>query len=398
MSAPQREIILGVGGGIAAYKACDLLRRLLDEGFAVTVIPTPSSLNFVGKATWEALSGRAVTTEVWEMVDQVRHVSLAATADAIIIAPATADLIARLAHGRADDLLTNTVLASKAPCLVVPAMHTAMWENAATAANIETLRARGFSILEPVEGALTSGDIGKGRFPETRKIIEHFTSTVLIPQDLLGVKVLISAGGTREAIDPVRYIGNRSTGKQGIAIAEAAHARGAEVTIVLANSTLTTHPGIERIDVESVSEMKTALEQRFSESDLLFMAAAISDARPAQRAAQKIKKENLTTIELTENEDVLATLSANKSHQIVVAFAAETDHDSVDQARAKMERKGADVIYLNNVSDGAIFGSEETSGSVIDSVGVIESFSHVSKAVVAHSLINSAISKFHKLN
>lgn len=397
MSAPTREIVLGVGGGIAAYKACDLLRRLQELGFSVTVVPTPSSLNFVGKATWEALSGRKVTTDVWESVEEVRHVSLARDAEAIIIAPATADLIARIAAGRADDLLTNTVLASTAPILIVPAMHTAMWENPATQANIETLRNRGIDVLEPVEGALTSGDIGKGRFPETVDILRRFTGHTLVPQDLLGKKVLVSAGGTREAIDPVRFIGNRSTGIQGIAIAEAARVRGAEVSLVIANSALPSNPKISRIDVESVAEMKIALESHFASTDYLFMSAAVSDARPVHIAAEKIKKADFQSIELVENIDVLKAITANKSQQLVVAFAAETDSDSIAEAQAKMARKGADVIYLNNVSGGAIFGATSTSGSIIDATGVVQEFTDITKENLAHALLNHAIIVRNKL-
>lgn len=397
MSAPTREIILGVGGGIAAYKACDLLRRLQDSGFTVTVVPTPSSLNFVGKATWEALSGRMVTTEVFEEVDQVRHISLARIAEAIVIAPATADLIARIAAGRADDLLTNVILASQAPILVVPAMHPAMWFNAATQANILTLRSRGIDVLEPVEGALTSGDVGKGRFPSTQEIIERFTNTTLRPQDLLGKRVLISAGGTREAIDPVRFIGNRSTGRQGIALAEAALARGAEVTLVVANSALETHPQIQRVDVESVAQMQSAITAHFAATDFLFMSAAISDARPIEVATEKIKKANFSHIALTENPDVLAEVSAKKSQQVIIAFAAETDATSTGAAQAKMARKGADLIFLNNVSGGAIFGDSHTSGEIIDSSGILESVKDVSKEYLAHALINHAITHAHKL-
>ena len=397
MSAPQREVILGVGGGIAAYKACDLLRRLRDLGYLVTVVPTPSSLNFVGKATWEALSGRQVTTDVFESVDQVRHVSLARTAEAIIIAPATADLIARIAAGRADDLLTNVILASTAPILVVPAMHPAMWFNEATQRNISTLRSRGIDVLEPAEGALTSGDIGKGRFPDTAAIVERFTENTLREKDLLGVKVLVSAGGTREVIDPVRFIGNKSSGRQGIAIAEAARSRGADVTLVIANSEIDTHPSIHRIDVSSVLQLSQALSENFQSTNLLFMAAAISDARPAVQSERKIKKDQLHSIALVENPDVLAELSRNKTNQVIVAFAAETDGDQVATALAKMSRKGADLIYLNDVSDGAIFGSDETSGAIIDSSGVIESLARVSKDSLAHTLINHAQSKSNKL-
>jgi phosphopantothenoylcysteine decarboxylase/phosphopantothenate--cysteine ligase len=397
MAAPTREVILGVGGGIAAYKACDLLRRLQDSGFAVTVIPTPSSLNFIGSATWEALSGRTVTTQVFESVDQVRHVSLAKLAEAIVIAPATADLIARIAQGRADDLLTNVLLASDAPILIVPAMHPNMWFNAATQANIETLKSRGIDVLEPVEGALTSGDIGKGRFPETHQIIERLTEQTLAPQDLAGKKVTVTAGGTREAIDPVRFIGNLSTGKQGIAIAEAAVARGADVTLIIANSDLPAHSKIKRVSVQSVSQMQRALADEFPSTDFLFMSAAISDARPAQQSSEKIKKQELKTIELIENPDLLSALTANKSHQFVVAFAAETDGNTIEIAQEKLRRKGADLIYLNNVSGGAIFGSSQTSGTIIDDSGVIESFIDISKEKLAHSLINHALKRAHQL-
>ena len=397
MAAPTREVILGVGGGIAAYKACDLLRRLQDSGFAVTVVPTPSSLNFIGSATWEALSGRPVTTQVFESVDQVRHVSLAKLADVIIIAPATADLIARIAQGRADDLLTNIVLASDVPILIVPAMHPNMWFNAATQANIETLKSRGIDVLEPVEGALTSGDVGKGRFPETQQIIERFTQQTLAPQDLAGRKVTVTAGGTREAIDPVRFIGNLSTGKQGIAIAEDAAARGADVTLIIANSDLPVHSKVHRIDVQSVGQMQVALNNAFSDTDILFMSAAISDARPAQQSSEKIKKQDLKSLELIENPDLLSTLTANKLQQFVVAFAAETDANSIELAQEKMRRKGADLIYLNNVSGGAIFGSSQTSGTIIDDSGVIESFTDISKEKLAHSLINHALKRAHQL-
>jgi len=245
MQVNSREIILGVGGGIAAYKSCDLLRRLLDLGHHVTVVPTPSSLNFVGKATWEALSGRSVTTEVFESVEEVRHISLAKKSDFIVISPATADLIARLASGRADDLLTNVVLASTSEILLVPAMHPQMWSNSATLANVQTLRQRGIHIMEPAVGALTSGDIGKGRLPETHEIIAEIESLLSSANDFAGRKILITAGGTREPIDPVRFIGNRSSGKQGYAIAREAARRGAKVSLIAANSQLPDMDGVE---------------------------------------------------------------------------------------------------------------------------------------------------------
>jgi len=397
MSAPTREIILGVGGGIAAYKACDLLRRLQERGFAVTVVPTPSSLNFVGRATWEALSGREVTTSVFESVDQIRHVSLAKAAEAIVIAPATADLIARIAVGRADDLLTNVVLASTAPILIVPAMHPAMWFNEATQFNIATLRARGIDVLEPVEGALTSGDIGKGRFPETSEIIERFTSKTLREKDLDGVKILVTAGGTREAIDPVRFIGNKSTGKQGVAIAEVCLSRGAEVTLIIANSEIPVDPKIKRVDVSSVLEMSVALDAEFKEANILFMAAAISDVRPENQSTEKIKKGDFRQINLVQNPDLLADLHADGLQKVIVAFAAETDEITVVAAQEKMKRKSADLIFLNNVSDGKIFGSPRTSGLIIDETGVLEEVDDVSKDILAQSLLNQAITKLNKL-
>lgn len=392
MSARRGEIILGIGGGIAAYKSTDLLRRLKELGYAVTVIPTPSSLNFVGSATWEALSGRPVTTSVFESVDQVRHVSLAKDAHAILIAPATADLIARIAAGRADDLLTNTVLAAHCPIIVVPAMHPAMWSNPATQSNVETLRARGIFVMEPSEGALTSGDHGKGRFPETSEILSIFTN-VVHAQDLIGKKVLVTAGGTREPIDPVRYIGNHSSGKQGIAIAEAAALRGAQVTLILANAEKPHMSGITTVVVKTASEMLTQLEASFSDTDILFMAAAIADARPSYVSDEKIKKGKYRTIEMIENPDLLQTVTANKSHQVVVAFAAETSQDAVEIAREKLLSKRADFIYLNDVTGGAIFGATQTSGHLIDTQGNSEEFHQVSKEKLAEVLIDRALNK-----
>lgn len=392
------EIILGVGGGIAAYKSCDLLRRLQDGGFAVTVVPTPSSLNFVGQATWEGLSGRSATTSVFEDVDQVRHVSLARMARGAIIAPATADLIARMAAGRADDLLTNVVLAAEFPILLVPAMHPAMWSDAATQANIATLTSRGFDVMPPDVGALTSGDHGKGRFPTTAAIIERFRSHTLAPQDLIGRKILVTAGGTREAIDPVRFIGNKSSGKQGVAIAEAALARGAEVTLIAANCALECSTKIKRIDIESTAQLQDELANHFSECDALLMSAAVADARPAEFSTEKIKKEGFTEISLVKNPDLLANLATvKKPHQVIVAFAAETADDSQILAREKMERKGADLIYLNDVSNGAIFGADHTYGQIIGAGKVVEFNEPISKIALAHQLLNEALLVLNKL-
>jgi len=385
-----REVILGVGGGIAAYKSCDLLRRLKDHGYAVTVVPTPSSLNFVGAATWEALSGRKVTSEVFQSVEEVRHVSLAKKANFIIIAPATADLIARMSAGRADDLLTNVVLASNSPILIVPAMHPEMWNDAATKANVQTLRSRGYLVMVPDVGALTSGDVGQGRFPETARILEEFSSLTQSRADLLGKKVLITAGGTREAIDPVRFIGNQSSGKQGYAVARAALQRGAAVTLIAANTSLSDIEGVRIIKVESASQMLSSLESEFSQADILVMSAAVADARPSQIADMKIKKSDYTNIALVENPDLLRTIAAAKKGQIIVGFAAETSED-LQIAREKMDAKGADVLYLNDVSAGDIFNSETTHGYILAKGKEPSKVSQTTKDTLAHQLLDEAL-------
>ena len=393
--ARAREVILGVGGGIAAYKSCDLLRRLQDRGYSVTVVPTPSSLNFVGAATWEALSGQPVTTQVWERVDEVRHISLAKKAHSVIIAPATADLIARIAAGRADDLLTNLILAVDVPILVVPAMHPQMWLDPATQANVATLKARGFEVLDPEVGRLTGDDIGPGRFPETVSIIDRFESVLGIKKDLLGKKVLVTAGGTREPIDPVRYIGNRSSGRQGAAVAAAAKNRGADVTLIIANSQLSADEekelaGITVIAVETALEMHKHLEVEFPRSDVLVMSAAVADARPSQISSGKIKKGDLQNIQLTQNPDLLKSIAALRDKQIVIAFAAETSLD-IALAKAKLEAKGANILYLNDVSEGAIFGSTDTQGIIMTSNGAQISVPNSSKDSLADLLLDQAL-------
>ena len=393
--AGVREVILGVGGGIAAYKSCDLLRRLQDRGYAVTVVPTPSSLNFVGSATWEALSGRPVTTQVWERVDEVRHISLAASADALIIAPATADLIARIAAGRADDLLTNLVLAVDVPILVVPAMHPKMWLDPATVANVQTLRSRGFVVMDPEVGRLTGEDIGPGRFPETLSIIEKFEKSLSIEKDFLGINVLVTAGGTREAIDPVRYIGNRSSGRQGAAVARAARDRGATVKLIMANSQLSheetaTLNGIEIIPVETATQMHAALEKEFPATRLLIMSAAVADAKPSQVSDAKIKKGELKEIQLTENPDLLKSIAKMRDKQVIIAFAAETNGD-LGAAREKMQAKGANILYLNDVSGGAIFGSDQTEGVILTGNGAHIPVTNTSKDTLAELLLDQAL-------
>ena len=391
-----REVVLGVGGGIAAYKACDLLRRLQDAGFGVTVVPTPSSLHFVGKATWEALSGRPVTTTVWERVDEVRHVHLASVSNFNIVAPATADLIARIAQGRADDLLTNTLLASTVPTLIVPAMHPAMWASSATQSNVSLLRSRGYIVMEPDRWRLTGKDVGVGRFPETARILEAFKEITERANDLSGVKILITAGGTREMIDPIRFIGNKSSGRQGYALAKAAMKRGAEVTLILANSSLPDLEGVTTIRVDSADEMYAQVSSRFLSCDLIAMSAAVADAKPAKFSESKIKKGALSAIELLPNKDIIATVAKEKKHQIVIAFAAETSLD-ISEAERKMMVKSADILYINDVSGSEIFGSEQTQGVILtsDISGSIhhQKIDRTSKDTLSDLLLDQALSK-----
>ena len=390
MSAGTREVVLGVGAGIAAYKACDLLRRLQDRGYVITVVPTPSSLNFVGAATWAALSGRPVMSHVWENTHEVSHISIAERSDFFLIAPATADLIARIAAGRADDLLTNLVLASNVPIMVVPAMHPQMWNDAATVTNVETLRARGYVVMEPEVGRLTGSDSGQGRFPEVSAIIERFDSMTGNLQDFKGRKILISGGGTREAIDPVRFIGNRSSGKQSIAIAKAALLRGAEVHLVAANMDTSILQGLTVTHVESAADMRVGLADAFDSCDVLIMCAAVADAKPVRSVVEKIKKSLFTSIELEPNPDLLAELGARKAAQVMIGFAAETSN-LVESARAKLVSKGLDIIYVNDVSNGAIFGKDTTSGMILTRTGADIALKEVSKDALANLLLDHAI-------
>jgi len=389
----SREVVLGIGGGIAAYKSCDLLRRLKDHGFLVSVIPTRSSLNFVGAATWEALSGRPVQTDLWNNVHEVPHISMAKKADAIVIAPATADLIARIACGRADDLLTNILIASNAPIILVPAMHTEMWLNEATVANVEALRKRGVIIIDPAVGDLSSGDSGVGRYPETSEIIDVVENTFNRKADLIGKKVLVSAGGTREAIDPVRFIGNLSSGKQGIAVALDAAARGAIVTLVIANAPEISIEDVEVIHVVTADQMLAALDANFDSSDVVVMTAAVADVKPKSSASEKISKSDLTSIELLHNPDIIGTLASRKRHQVLIGFAAQTGADRLSKAHEKLVSKQLDFLYMNDVSNGAIFGSDETEGVIIGTSVEDLDIPMTSKATLARKLLSLAIDK-----
>jgi phosphopantothenoylcysteine decarboxylase/phosphopantothenate--cysteine ligase len=323
-------------------------------------------------------------------VHEVRHVSLAKLANFIIIAPATADLIARIAHGRADDLLTNVILAADVPILIVPAMHPNMWNDSATIANVSTLRQRGITVMDPEVGALTSGDTGQGRFPETANILSAFHEIAEMGSDLLGKKVLVTAGGTREAIDPVRYIGNRSSGKQGYAIARAALQRGADVTVIAANVALAPIAGVRTIEVSSAMQMLAKLREEFVLTDILAMTAAIADARPSQESSAKIKKSEYIKIDLVENPDLLADIASLKKDQIIIAFAAESSHDE-SEAQRKLASKGADILYLNDISHNDIFNSETTYGEIFNLHGSVAKVAKTTKDTLAHQLLDHAL-------
>lgn len=398
MALRGREIILGVGGGISAYKSADLIRRLQDNGYLVTVIPTRSSQNFVGSATWAALSGREVLDDLWANVHSVPHISLAKSTDAIIIAPTTADLLSRIAHGRADDLLTAVVLSSTAPLVLVPAMHPEMWLNEATQANVTLLRSRGIVVVDPDEGRMTGEDVGVGRYPDSQKIIDALSKALEQKSDLRGVNILISAGGTREPIDPVRFIGNSSSGKQGYACAFAAARRGATVTLVSANSSEPDLEGITLVKVKTADEMYMAMTAQFEKSDIVIMTAAVADAKPLHVAEQKLEKSSYTEIALSPTVDILKEFGSRKGKKVLVGFAAQTGPDGFSKAVEKYRQKNLDVIYLNDVTNGAIFGSDLTSGSIVGSKGAIEEVQGISKLTLADKLLDLAANKLSLAN
>jgi phosphopantothenoylcysteine decarboxylase/phosphopantothenate--cysteine ligase len=349
------RVVLGVTGGIAAYKAVELLRRLTESGHDVTVVPTRAALQFVGAPTWAALSGKPVAEDVWADVHEVPHVRLGQSADLVVVAPATADLLARAAHGLADDLLTNTLLTARCPVVLAPAMHTEMWEHAATRANVATLRARGVLVVEPAVGRLTGADSGKGRLPEPAELFEVCSRALAgRAQDLAGRRVVVSAGGTREHLDPVRFLGNRSSGKQGYALARTAAARGAEVVLV-SSAALPDPAGVTVRSVTSALELRDAVLAESKAADVVVMAAAVADYRPVERLATKRKKTETLTVELVQNPDVLAELvAARRPGQVLVGFAAETgdaDGDVLAHGRAKLARKGCDLLVVNEVGE-----------------------------------------------
>lgn len=369
------KIILGVGGGIAAYKVASLLRLLKEDGHDVHVVPTKAALNFVGTATWESLSGHPVTSEVWDDVAEVPHVRLGQQADLVLVAPATADLLARAATGVANDLLTNVLLTARCPIVLAPAMHTEMWEHPATQQNVATLRSRGVTVIDPAVGRLTGSDSGPGRLPEVEQIAQVALSQVNpAKKDLTGKKFLISAGGTREYLDPVRFIGNSSTGKQGIALAQAALDRGAQVTLVCANVTLPTPANAHIVKVQTAGELAKLMQVHAAEADVVIMAAAVSDFTPKTVAQTKIKKENQPeqlTVELVQTPDILSGLAASKKPgQYVVGFAAETGDDKatvLEYGFAKLARKGCDALVVNEVGPSKGFGTDDNSVVILTS-------------------------------
>jgi phosphopantothenoylcysteine decarboxylase/phosphopantothenate--cysteine ligase len=376
-SAPASSgtIVLGVSGGIAAYKACELLRRFTETGHDVTVVPTAAALRFVGTATWAALSGKPVASDVWTDVHEVPHVRIGQTADLVVVAPATADLLARAVAGRADDLLTNVLLTARCPVVFAPAMHTEMWEHPATQANVATLRQRGALVIEPAVGRLTGVDSGKGRLPEPDEIFaicQDVLARGVSSPDLAGRTVVVSAGGTREAIDPVRFLGNRSSGLQGVALARTAAARGADVTLVAANVSLPDPAGVKVVRVESTEELRDAVVSAAGSADAVVMAAAPADFRPGDPAKEKISRgSGALELSLESTEDILAGLARSRREgQMVIGFAAEHGGDPVGRAREKLERKGVDMIVLNDVSDPAIgFESDQNAVTLVDRDG-----------------------------
>jgi phosphopantothenoylcysteine decarboxylase / phosphopantothenate---cysteine ligase len=404
------RVILGVGAGIAAYKACELLRLLKEAGHRVRVIPTPDALRFVGEPTWAALSGEPVAADVWSDVAEVPHVRLGQTADLVLVAPATADLIARAAAGMAQDLLTATLLTARCPVMYAPAMHTEMWEHPATQRNVATLRERGAIVVDPATGRLTGADSGKGRLPEPAELFALADSVLSARADgrasapasdipvaggsvggliLTGRRVLISAGGTREELDPIRFLGNWSTGRQGYAFARSAVARGADVTLVAANVELPDPAGVKIIRVISARDMHAAMLAEAQTADAIVMTAAVADFRPVTRSEQKIKKDGRIPepIELAENPDILADLSARRvargpARQVIVGFAAETDPD-LDAARAKLARKGCDLLVVNPVGYGRGFGDGDNEAVVLGADGTLTPIPRRSKDALA---------------
>lgn len=389
------RVVLGVTGGIAAYKATGIIRLLTESGHDVKVIPTANALRFIGATTLEALSHNSVDPDLYTDVESVKHVELGQSADLVIVAPATASFLARMASGLADDLLMNTLLATKAPILVAPAMHTEMWQNPATVANVALLRSRGIEVLDPAVGRLTGADSGPGRLPEPEEIVSA-ALRLAAPQDLAGKRIMITAGGTQEPIDPVRYLGNHSSGKQGIALADEASKRGALVTLIAANVSEPVPALHEVIRVATAPELSAAIDSKLNEVDAVVMAAAVADFRVEAAAQTKLKRSELgeeISLKLVANPDILAGLvsriESEKLQIVSVGFAAETASSANDLQRLaehKLESKGCDILVANNVSNGAVFGSDENSVLVLTKHGSVTSREGSKRTIAAHIL------------
>ncbi|WP_353810027.1 bifunctional phosphopantothenoylcysteine decarboxylase/phosphopantothenate--cysteine ligase CoaBC [Agromyces sp. SYSU T00194] len=393
------NVVVGITGGIAAYKAVGVVRELVLAGHDVHVVPTESALRFVGRPTLEAISRNPVHDELYEGVAEVRHVAIGQAADLIVIAPATANTIARLAAGIADDLLGNTVLASEAPLVIAPAMHTEMWRNPATQANIATLRARGVTVVGPAVGQLTGADSGPGRMEEPADIVAAALARVAAPTgDLAGRRIVVTAGGTREPLDPVRFLGNRSSGRQGVAIADAARARGAEVTLIAANLEVARPEGCDVRDVSTAEELRTAVRAAAVDADVVVMAAAVADYRPAAVSEHKLKKDDSgdgLTLELVRNPDILAELGhAPHEGTLLVGFAAETERDDarlLELARAKRAAKGCDLLVVNRVGWTEGFGTADNAVMVVGADGEVVTRVHGDKLSVAHGILDVVV-------
>lgn len=389
------RVVLGITGGIAAYKATGIIRLLTEAGHDVKVIPTANALRFIGATTLEALSHNTVDPDLYSDVESVKHVELGQSADLVIVAPATASFLARMASGLADDLLMNTLMATKAPILVAPAMHTEMWQNPATVANVATLRARGVEVLDPAVGRLTGSDSGPGRLPEADEIVSA-AMLLAAPQDLVGKHILISAGGTQEPIDPVRFLGNHSSGKQGIALATEATKRGAMVTLVAANVSETIPTLHEVVRVSTAVELASALGNKLAQSDAVIMTAAVADFRVAEASAKKLKRSELgdqITLNLVANPDILAGLvsriTAENLSVVSIGFAAETassENDLQRLAQQKLETKGCDILVANDVSHGAVFGANVNSVVVLTKHGSVTARDGSKVAIANHIL------------
>lgn len=384
------RIVLGITGGIAAYKATSIIRQLTAQGHDVQVIPTQNALRFIGATTLEALSHNAIDTDLYTDVESVKHIKIAQEADLVIVAPASASFLARTAAGLADDLLSNTILATTAPILLAPAMHSEMFLNPATLANIVTLENRGIAVLQPATGRLTGEDSGIGRLPEAEEIVEAALA-MLVTKDFAGKRILVTAGGTHEAIDPVRFIANKSSGKQGVAFAKAALARGASVTLVGAN--IATVGGVDFVQVETALQLQEAVESRLNDIDYLVMTAAVSDFRVKAVSEQKIKRAvlgNNTSIELVANPDILHSAVGHIRERGLevktVGFAAETAHDSSDMrqlAAHKLMSKGCDLLVANDVSAGKTFGEDTNSVLILSKGGVEKTYSGTKSQVAS---------------